>query len=185
MMLPQLGISGGTPAPRKRKTSLDQHRGGANISRLHDQRRQCVRQDMAHQKLGVARTARNRALDIRLTADRKHDRTDHPDDARHFGDHDRDDHDPQARPRQRDQRDGEQDRRDRHDAVHHAHDDGVNAPEIATEQPDAEPDQACERGNRKPDDQRDTSAMDGARKNITAELIGAEPEPLRWRDEAD
>ena len=44
MMLPQLGTSGGTPAPRKLRARLDQHRRGADVGRLHDQRRQRVGQ---------------------------------------------------------------------------------------------------------------------------------------------
>ena len=133
------------------------------------------------QQLRLARAARNGALDVGLRPDRQHHGAHHAHDARHLGDDDGDDHDPEARPRQRDERDGEQDRRDRHDAVHGAHDDAVHAPEIAAEQPDGQADQARDRRHRQADDQRDAGAVDSAREHVPAVLVGAEPERLRRR----
>ena len=52
-MLPQVGISGGVPAPRKDSARLGEDRGGADVGGLHDQRRDGARQDVAQQDFAV------------------------------------------------------------------------------------------------------------------------------------
>ena len=64
MTLPQLGISGGVPAPRNDRPASVRIAEAQTIGRLHDQRRHRVRQDVAQHDLRIARAAGNRRLDI-------------------------------------------------------------------------------------------------------------------------
>ena len=73
MMLPQLGISGGTPAPRKltgRPRSASPRRRHRSPARSAAPACWAGR---GAQQLGVARAAGDRAFDIGLAADRQHD----------------------------------------------------------------------------------------------------------------
>ena len=160
---------------------LDQHGRGADIGRLHDQRRQRVGQHVAQQQLGVPGAAGDGAFDVGLGADGEHDGAHHAHDPRHLGNDDGHDHDAEAGPRQGDERDGEQDRGDRHQAVHDPHDQAVDPAEVAAGQAKGEAEQAREGGDREAHDQRHARAVDGAREDVAAELVGAEPPALRRR----
>ena len=85
---------------------------------------------------------------------------------------------PDARAGERDKRDGEEDRRDRHEPVHEAHDDRVDAAEIAGDEPDREAERDRETRDREPDEQRHVRAIDRAGEDVAAEVVGAEPVDL-------
>ena len=76
--------------------------------------------------------------------------------------------------RQRDDAHGEQDGRDRHQAVHDAHDDAVEPADVAGDQADDEADGDAEHGHRHADDQRHARAVDDAAVDVAAERVGAE-----------
>ena len=91
IMLPQLGISGGVPAPRKRQDRLGQHRGGANVGRLHDQRGMQFGSTWRMRMSGSRVPSRDRGLDVGLLAHRQHDGAHQPHHARDLRHRDRDD----------------------------------------------------------------------------------------------
>ena len=124
----------------ERQQRLDQDRGGADVGRLHGQRRQRVGQDVAEQDLAEAAADDDGGLDIGLLADRQHDAAHQAHHARHLDDRDGDDDGRDAGLDHRHQGDGEQDRRDRHQAVHEAHQDGVGDAAVAADEPDQQPD---------------------------------------------
>src|SRR5215203_4164382 len=76
-----LGRGAGAEKGQRR---LDQDRRGADIGRLHDQRRHRRRHDMAQEDLPHRRAAGDRRLDIGRLADREHDRAHETDDARNL-----------------------------------------------------------------------------------------------------
>ena len=75
---------------------------------------------------------------------------------------------------ERDDAHGEQDRRDRHQAVHDAHDDAVEPADVAGDQADDEADGDADRRHRDADDQRHARAVDDAAVDVAAERVGAE-----------
>ena len=93
---------------------------------------------------------------------RQHDAAHQAHDPRHFGQRHRDDHDEDARLGQRNQRDGEHDRRNRHHAVHHPHHHRVHRAQIAADEADRQSDQRGERRHRQADDERDATAVNDA-----------------------
>src|SRR5258706_12766284 len=139
---------------------------------------------MLEQELETTPPAGDGALHRWLLAAREHDRAYEAHDPRYFRDHDRDEDDGEARPRECDQRDGEQDRRYRHDAVHDAHDDAIDGSEVAADEADREADGARRQRDGDPHDQRDPGAVDRAGIDVAAELVGAEPPRFRWRAQA-
>ena len=157
----------------ERQERLDQDRGGANVSRLHDQRRERVGQDMAEQDLAEAAADDDGGFDIGLLADRQHDAAHQAHHARHLDDRDGDDDGRDAGLDHRHQRDGEEDRRDRHQAVHEAHQDGVGNAAVAGDEPDQQPDDGRQHGHHQPDDERNAAAMDRAAPDIAADAVGA------------
>ena len=135
--------------PRKRQDRLGQDRGGGDEGALHDQRRDGVGQDVAEHQDPGRRADRDGALDIGLLAHREHDRAHQAHDARHVGHDDGEDHGDQAGAPDRDQRDGEQYARDRHQPVHDAHDDAVEPADVARHQADHEADRDGDRRRRR------------------------------------
>ena len=121
------------------------------------------------------RAGGDRGFDVRLLAQAQHEAAHQAHDARHFGERDGDDHVADARLGQRHQRDGEQHRGNRHQAVHHAHHDGVEPADEAGDEPDREPDASRERRDRNADDERDARAVDDAAVDVAPEHVGAEP----------
>jgi hypothetical protein len=76
------------------------------------------------------------AVDVRLFAQREHDAAHQARHARDFRDGDRHDNVLDAAASKRHQRDREQDRRDRHQPVHHAHDHAVGPAQEAGDEAD-------------------------------------------------
>ena len=107
----------------ERQDRLGENGGGADVSALHDQRRDRVRHQVPPHDLRQAGADRDRGLHIGLLARRQHHRAHQPRHARNFGNRDRDQHRHQAGARQRHHGDREQDARDRHQAVHDPHHD--------------------------------------------------------------
>ena len=140
MMLPQVGVSGGMPMPRNHRIAsiriaAAQMKVPCTISGAMR-----VRQDVAEQQQRRRRADADRRLDVGLLAHGQHDRAHQAHDARNLGHDDGDDHGEQAGAEQRDQRDGEQYRRDRHQPVHDPHHDRVEPADVAGDQADHEPD---------------------------------------------
>ena len=129
-MLPQVGMSGGTDA-EEGKDRLEQDRKRADVGCLHEKRRNRVRQDVTEHDLARRRAKGDRRFDVGLLADGEDERAHQASDARNLGDGDRDDDGRQAGAPQRDDGDGNQDRRDRHDAVHYAHERAVEPADVA------------------------------------------------------
>ena len=146
MMLPQVGVSGGMPTPRKLRIASSRMAERADVGGLDDQRRNRVGQHVAVEDLRRGRAYRDGRLDIGLLPDRQHDRTDQPHHARNLRYRNRDDHRQQARARQRHQRDRQQDRRNRHQPVHEAHHDAVQPAVVAGH----EADEQADRNRRRP-----------------------------------
>ncbi|GCC46244.1 hypothetical protein chiPu_0030610, partial [Chiloscyllium punctatum] len=158
----------------ERQDRLGQDRGRADISALHDQRRDRVRHQMPPHDLRQARAERDRGLDIGLLARGQHHRAHQACYARDLGDGDRDHHGPDAGARQRDHGDCEQNGRDRHQAVHHAHHHRIDPAEEAGDEADQEPDGDRADGGAEPDYQRDPRAVDDARQQVASIGVGAE-----------
>ena len=76
---------------------------------------------------------------------------------------------------QRHERDGEQDRGDRHEPVHQAHDDPVERAHVAGDEADDEADGDADRGHGDADEERDAAAVDDAAVDVAAEAVGAHP----------
>ena len=72
---------------------------------------------------------------------------------------------------------GEQDGRDCHEAVHDAHENGVNGPEVARDRAEGGAENHGENGDGRADEQGYAPAEDGAAEHVSAELVG--PEPVR------
>ena len=62
-----------------------------------------------------------------------------------------------------------------------AHDDGIDAAEVAGEEPDREAEHDRERRDGQSDEERDARAVDGAGVDVAAEIVGAEPVHRRGR----
>src|SRR5438105_2314962 len=164
----------------ERQDRFGENGGRANISALHDQRRDRVRQKMPPHDLGQAGADRDSSFHIGFLARGQHDR---PHQSRHHrdlrnGDGDQDGR--QAGARQRDYGDREQDTRNRHRPAHDPHDHGVEPSEEAGKQADHEPDADAEYRSAQADQQRDASAIEDPRQHIAAVSVGAEEE-LRAR----
>ena len=138
MMLPQLGMLGGVPAPMKDRIASViiaaaamkvpcTSSGGNVLGRMWRHR-------IAEKPVPLAM----RRLDIGLLAQGQHDAAHQPGDARHLGDGDREDHVLDAGAGQRHQRDRDQHRRDRHQPVHDPHDDRVDPAGEAGDEADRE-----------------------------------------------
>ena len=160
---------------------LGEDRGGADIGALHDQRRDRVRHQMPPHDLRQAGADRDRGLDIRLLARGQHDRAHQAGHARNFGDGDRDQHGPDAGAGQRHHGDREQDARHRHQAVHDAHQDGIDQLEEAGDEADRKADDDRQDRRADADQQRDAAAIDDARQQVAAIGVGAEQELRRGR----
>jgi hypothetical protein len=76
---------------------------------------------------------------------------------------------------QRHQGQRQQDGRNRHQPVHHAHHHGVDPPVEADHQAERGAEREAHHGHRGAHRQRDPRAVDGARVDVAAEMIGAEP----------
>ncbi len=159
----------------ERERGLDQDRGGADVGRLHDQRRDRVRQDVAQQDLPRRRAARDGGLDVGRS--RTESTT--------------------ARTRRTTRGTSgmviakmtvatlarvsatsamaSRMAGDRHQPVHQPHHDGIHLAEIAGHQADEEPDRDRHGRDRDADEQRDARAIDRAGEDVAAEMVGAEP----------
>ena len=82
----------------------------------------------------------------------------------------------QARPQRRDDGDGEQDARERQEHVHRPHHDALDAREVAGEEPGQDPRGGPDARGDDPDEQRQARAVENARENAAAELVGAQRE---------
>ena len=93
---------------------------------------------------------------------------------RHVDERQRQDHVPHARASRGHEGDGQDDRRERHEPVHEAHDDQVEAPVVARDEADQ---RAAERGDQHrdaADEERDPAPVDDQAVDVPAELVGAE-----------
>ena len=123
----------------------------------------------------VAAAERQGGLHELALAQRQHSAAHDPrvDDPRRHADHD--DDRLEARPQHADDRDGEQDERKRQLDVGQPHEHVVRAPaEVAGDQPGRHPDQPGDRDRREADQQGRAGAVDHARQQVAAEVIGAE-----------
>ena len=153
---------------------LDQDGGGRQEGALHDQGRHGVGQDVAEHQDPGRRADRDRAFDVGFLAHGEHDRADQAHDARHVGHDDGEDHGDQPGAPDRDQGDRKQDARDRHQAVHDAHDDAVGPAHVAGNQADHGADRNCKDGHRDADGERHARAVDDAAVDVPAETVGSE-----------
>ena len=163
---------------------LHDHGAGADIGGLHQHRRQRVGQDVAQDDHRRARAGGDGRVDIGLLAQRQHDAAHEARHARDFGDGDGEDDVADAAARQRHQRDGEQDRRDRHQPVHEPHDDAVGPAHETRDEADGETGERGEERHRQADGERDPRPVEHARIDVAAELVGAEPVSRRGRPRA-
>ena len=130
---------------------------------------------MTHEQGRRASPERDGGLHVGLLADREHERAHETDHAWHLGDDDGEHHAAQAGARERDEPDGEQDGRNRHEAIHHAHHDAVESPHVAGHQADDEPDRRADDRHRHADEERDPGAIDDATVHIAPERVRAHP----------
>src|SRR5215510_11897421 len=65
---------------------------------------------------------------------------------------------------------------DRHQPVHHSHDNPVERPDISGDEPNGEATADTRDGDQRSDDERDSRAMNRAREHISPVHVGAEPE---------
>src|SRR6266542_5027384 len=96
----------------ERQYRLGDHRRSADIGSLHEQRRDDVGQDVAHEDARQGRAGRDRGFDVRLLAQAEHEAPNQAHDPRDLRQRDGDDHVADARLGQRHQRNGEQHRGD-------------------------------------------------------------------------
>src|ERR1022692_2244061 len=160
----------------ERKYCLGDHRRPAYVRSLHEQGCDDIGQNVAHQDAGQSRAGRDRGFDVGLFAQRQHEAADETHDARDFGERDRRNDVADACLGQRHQGDREQNRRNRHEAVHHPHDDGVQGADIAGHEADRHAEQGGEHGHGETDDQRHSRSIHYATVNVAPEHVGAEPE---------
>ena len=112
-------------------------------------------------------------LDIGFLARGQNNRADQPDDARDFGDGDGGNDRPHGWTVQRHQCDGQQDRRDRHQRVHHPHDDRIGGAEESRDHADHQPQQDRHDGGGKTDDQGQLAPDQHPAEDVAAEIVGA------------
>src|SRR6266851_5507998 len=152
---------------------LGQDGGGGDEGALHDQGRDGVGQDVAEHQGPGRRADRDGALDIGLLAHREHHGAHQAHDSRHVGHDDGEDHGDQAGAPDRDQRDGEQYARYRHQPVHDAHDDAVEPSDVAGDQADDEADRDGDGGDGDADRQRHARAVNYPAVDVTTQAVGA------------
>jgi len=153
--------------------------------RDHDDRRQHVGKDVADGDPHVARAERLGALDVRIFLDRQRDASNDPGVLHAEGDTEDGGNVPDRRTEQGHDRHQEQERRKRHPRVDPALQPQVEAPaEISREHADRRGQNASDQYGAEADVERDARAVDQARQEIAAELIGPEPVRAVHRDEA-
>jgi hypothetical protein len=128
---------------------------------------------MAEQDLAETAADDDGGFDIGLIADRQHDAAHQPHHARHLDDRDGDDDGRDAGLDHGHQGDGEEDRRNRHQPVHEAHQDGVGNAAVSADEPDQQPDDGRQRRHHQTDDERNAAAMDGTAPDIAADTVRA------------
>ena len=156
-------------------------RGGQDRDRdaqgHHDeQRRADVGEDVARKDAQVGQAGGARRLDIGLVLHHQRRAARQPREDRNGVDRDRDDRVGQAGAEHADDHDREQHARKGEQHVDQPHDHGVDAAaDIARHDADRHADRHRERDREHAFDQRDARAVDDAREQVAAELVGAEP----------
>src|SRR5438046_2546886 len=112
---------------------------------------------------------------VERLAQREHRGAHDTDHARDLRDDERDDDVAHARLHERHEGQREQDGRNGHEPVHHAHHDGVEPAVEADDEAEGGADQQAEDRHGGADDQRDARAVDRPRVDVAAEVVGAEP----------
>ena len=147
---------------------------GADVGALDDEGRHQRGQDVEEQHARGAGADRARPLDHGVLAQAQHLGAHDPHDARDLRHHQRDDHRLHAGAHEGHQGQGEQDGRDRHEPVDDAHDDRVERPIVAADQPDGRARGESEQGHDEADAQRDATPVERAGEDVAAEMVRAE-----------
>ena len=164
---------------------LGEHGVGEDERPLHQERRHAVRQDVADGEREVPPPERPGGLDVVQLTEAQHGAADQERRPRRVHERQREDDVPHARAPGRHERDGQQDRGKRHQAVHDPHHREVEAAVVPGHQPDDGPPERGEQHGDAADEERHPAAVDHQAVDVAAELVGAEevlgagrPEPL-------
>ena len=142
----------------------------------HDEGADGVRQDVAEGDPEVPESHGARRLDVLHLADGQHAGADDPGRARNDRNRDGEDDVLDRRAERRGHDEGEDEERQSLQDVHDALGDEIGlAADVAGQEPDHAAEDRAEQGRRQADDERHPGAVDDARVDVAAEMIGAEP----------
>ena len=117
------------------QNGFDQNGFSTNIGALHDERRSGVGEDVTQENLPHRRIQGNGRFNVGFLSHRQHNGAHQSGNARNTRNSDGGHHDDQSVAEHSNQTDCEEDGRDRHKAIHHAHHHGIHPAEIARKQP--------------------------------------------------
>ena len=176
---------------RRRAKPEKVERGGPELSeskheaRLHEKRRDQIRQDMFDDQPDRAGAHAARGFDVGFRAQAQRETVDDAGGRRHVTGADGDDRIGDARPEDDDEPEREQQRGKRHQHVDHPHQDMAEPRKQRGKDADRNTRNKREGHHARADQQRHARRIDRARQRVAAVLIGAEPVGGIRRHEAD